>query len=401
MRKRWAFILTAFLILSTLTSCWSRKEVANLAIAVALGIDKQEGEYIVSVQIINPAETASSEKAGGYDTPVTTYTARGQMLVEGLRKLTKEIPRKVYLAHLRMIVIGEEIAKEGIYDALDFLSRDHEMRTDFYIIVAKEHTAVEILKVLTGIEKIPANKLFNSLEISTEEWAATGKIRLNELMDDIVSEGTQPTLTGVIIRGNPKEGMKKENVEMISSKTFLSYSGIAAFHKNKLVGWLNEDESKGFNYIKDNVHSTVVVFEMNDGDVAVEVIDCKTDIISQIKNGAPSFEVKITGEGNVADVNTKLDLMNPNVIGELEEKVNKDIKDVIQSSLNKAQKEYETDIFGFGEQIHKNEPKEWETIKKQWSDLFPEVPVNINVKIKIRRVGTISNPFHNELLEEK
>ncbi|WP_458413537.1 Ger(x)C family spore germination protein [Schinkia sp. CFF1] len=401
MKKFIKIVMIISLLLFPLTGCWSRRELTDLAIAVALGIDKNEKEeFIVSVQIINPGETAASQKTGGYDTPVTTYTTSGEILFEALRKLSTEIPRQVYLSQLRMIVIGEKVAQEGIYDVLDFLSRNHELRTDFYIIVAKERTAEETLKILTSIEKIPANKLFSSLEKSAEVWAATEKIRLTDLMEDIVSEGIQPILTGITIKGDPQKGLTIKNVETISPDAIYSYRGMAAFRKNKLVGWLNEDESKGLNYIRDKVLNTVTVVDMNDGKVGVELIREKTEIIPHIKNNDISIEVKVNGEGNIGDVNTELDIMNPSVIGEIESKINKDIKDVIMATVEKVQQDFNSDIFGFGEWIHKENPEVWAKVKSEWFDIFPDVNVYVNSNIKIRRFGTITNPFHNDLREE-
>jgi spore germination protein KC len=402
MRKR---VITAFIVILlciSLTGCWDSREVTELAIAAALGIDKNDkGEYVISSQILNPSENAATVSGGsGYDTPATTYTTTGRTLFEALRKMIKKAPRKVYIAHLRMIVIGENVAREGIYDSLDFLSRDHEMRTDYYIVVAKDHTAEETLKVLTSLDKIPANKLFNSLEDVSEAWAATEKVKLNDLIDDIVSEGVQPVLTGVAIEGNPKDGLTKDNVETISPKAMLTYTGMAVFRENKLVGWLNEEESKGVNYIKDDVKSTVVVFDINEGEVGIELIKCTSDIVPHIQNGKLSMDINITGEGNVGDVNTNLDLMSASVFAELTEKTNNKIKDVVWMAIRKVQEEYRSDIFGFGESIHKTNPKEWDKQKEKWAETFPGVPVNVNVDIKLRRAGTISDPFHNELKKE-
>ncbi|RKJ56857.1 Ger(x)C family spore germination protein, partial [Butyricicoccus sp. 1XD8-22] len=204
MKKLIFFIPISIIVLIILSGCWDRREVNDLAIAVALGIDKNEDDgYRISVQVLNPSEIAAASTGGGsgYDTPVTTYTTTGDIVFEALRKLTQEVPRKIYLAHIRLIVIGEEVAKEGIYNVLDFLSRDHEIRTNFFIIVSKDCSANDILNVLTSIEKIPANKLYESLESSSTAWAATSKVKLNELMDDIINEGTQPILTAVTILG--------------------------------------------------------------------------------------------------------------------------------------------------------------------------------------------------------
>ncbi len=131
------FLQIVFIII--LTGCWSKREIDELSIATAIGIDKTEDGYIVSAQLINPGEVAS-EKATNR-TAVTTYRTSGETVFEAFRRLTLETPRKVYNGHLRILIFGEEMAKHGIGKILDFFSRDHEMRTDFYIVVAKNTKA--------------------------------------------------------------------------------------------------------------------------------------------------------------------------------------------------------------------------------------------------------------------
>lgn len=404
MKKLIFIIPISIIVLIILTGCWDRREVNDLAIAVALGIDKSEDDgYTISVQVLNPSEIAAASTGGGsgYDTPVTTYTTTGDIVFEALRKLTQEVPRKIYLAHIRLIVIGEEVAKEGIYNILDFLSRDHEMRTNFFIIVSKDCSAKDILNVLTSIEKIPANKLYDSLESSSTAWAATSKVKLNELMDDIINEGTQPILTAVTILGDAGSGVALDNVQTITPSTILKFDGMAAFKENKLVGWLNEDESKGLNYTQGNVQNTIIVIDQIDGQVGIELINSNAEIIPHVHGGGPpTIEVKIEGEANIAEANTELDLMTGHIFSELEEKTNEDIREKITQAVDKSQKRYKSDIFGFGEQIHKKAPDKWEEIKMNWKEMYPDIKVDVNVNIKIRRVGTITNPFHNELKED-
>lgn len=102
-----------------------------------------------------------------------------EKLLEAL--VTTAAPRKIYLSHMRMVVIGEEVAKDGIGEILAFLSRDHSMRSDFYLVVTRETKAEEALKVPTSIEIIPANKLYSSLEMSEQTWAPTHAVTIDEL----------------------------------------------------------------------------------------------------------------------------------------------------------------------------------------------------------------------------
>lgn len=49
-----------------LSGCWSKKELTDLAIVAALGIDKnEEGRYVGTLQIINPSNVAGGMQGGG------------------------------------------------------------------------------------------------------------------------------------------------------------------------------------------------------------------------------------------------------------------------------------------------------------------------------------------------
>ncbi|MCF6409379.1 hypothetical protein [Pseudalkalibacillus salsuginis] len=74
--------------------------------------------------------------------------------------------------------------KNAREDTLDFLSRDRELRTFFYNVVAKDSKVENALKVMTGLENIPASKLFSSLEISEKVWEHSITVTLDELIAD-------------------------------------------------------------------------------------------------------------------------------------------------------------------------------------------------------------------------
>ncbi|WP_281890333.1 hypothetical protein [Paenibacillus sp. YYML68] len=129
-----------------LTGCWNRKELNDLAIAGGLAIDQADAsQYKVTVQVVDPSEVAS-RKGGGGRSPVLTFEATAPSVFEAIRKLTTSSPRKIYLSHLRIVVLGQQLAERGIAKPLEFLSRDHEVRSDFFVILAKDAKASDILK---------------------------------------------------------------------------------------------------------------------------------------------------------------------------------------------------------------------------------------------------------------
>ncbi|XEC95549.1 Ger(x)C family spore germination protein [Paenibacillus tarimensis] len=399
--KRKLFMLGMLILVMTVnTGCWNRRELNELAIEVAAGIDKSGDNYRITTQVVNPGEVAAGEGGTGR-TPVTVYQATSGTLFEARRKMTTISPRKIYLSHLRMVVIGEELAREGISEILDFLLRDHEQRPDFFVVVAKGTTAENVLKILTPLEKIPANKLFYSLRTSEKAWAPTSGVTLDVLISDLVSTGKHPVLTGLKVKGSQETGENKENIEEIAPPAQLQYSGLGVFKNDKLVGWLNEPESKGYNYIMDNVKSTVGHLPCpKGGKVVLEVIRNKGKIKGKVKNGKPEVDVEIRTETNVGEVACRnLDLTKTKTIYEMEATVEQIIKKLAEKAIKKAQKKYKADIFGFGEAIRRADPKFWKSVKKNWDREFADLPVNVKVDVKIRRTGTVSQSFMKDLKE--
>ncbi|MGO4184602.1 Ger(x)C family spore germination protein [Paenibacillus sp. MCAF9] len=400
MKRKRCLLCLIVISLIFVTGCWKGRELNELAIAVALGIDKVGNQYKVSVQVVEPTEVAG--KKVGDKTPVTTYQITANTIFEAIRKMTTVSPRKIYPSHLRIVVLGESLAKEGIGQALDLLSRDEEIRTDFFIVVSKHTTAENTLKVLTKLETIPAVSLFSTLQTSEKQWAPTTTVTLDQLITTLVSEGRDPVLTGLVVLGDEQIGQEKRNMEKVLTPTTLQYSGLAVFKKDKLIGWLNETESKAYNYISDEIKSTVgFVTCPQGGKITFEVIRSKTKVKGSVKDGQPQIDIEVRLEINIGEVQCSIDLLETKNIAEVEMLANSKVEGFINAAVKKVQKKYKVDIFGFGDVIHRSNPKEWRKLKKNWDHTFETMPVNVKVNHKIRHLGTVSNSFLEEMRKEE
>ncbi|WP_445648562.1 Ger(x)C family spore germination protein, partial [Priestia aryabhattai] len=65
--KRKGFLLLVMMTMTILlTSCWSKKELTDLAIVSAMGIDEtKDGRFHITLQIINPGNVAGGMQGGG------------------------------------------------------------------------------------------------------------------------------------------------------------------------------------------------------------------------------------------------------------------------------------------------------------------------------------------------
>lgn len=385
-------VLLCVVLVIILAGCWDRKELNDLAISVGIGIDKAPGGYEVSIQIVDTAEVAADKGKPGR-APVTVFTMNAPTIFEAVRKMTNVSPRKIYMAHTRMLILGESVAREGMAPVLDFVSRDHEFRTDFYIAIARGASAHDILKVITPLEQIPANSMFASLETSSKVWAPTTAVTLDELINDVSNKGKEAVLAGITLTGPAGHGDSRENVEQIDTPVLLQYKSLATFRKDKLVSWLSEADSKAYNYIIGHVESTVGSLPCKGGGrITMEVMDADSKIEASLKNGVPEIMVQVLLENDVGEVECKLDLTDTKTITELEKEAQKSMVAMLTKAIANAKKN-RVDIYGFGEVIHRKYPKVWKKLQDNWDEEFTKLPVHVKADITIRRLGTINNAF--------
>ncbi|ARF15620.1 Ger(x)C family spore germination protein [Sporosarcina ureae] len=385
-------ILILLVLTLFLSGCWDRRELNELSITMALGIDKVKNEYLVSAQVIVPSEVSMQASSGR--SAVTLYQASGETVYEAFRKMTKDAPRKIYPGHLRILVISEELAKEGISESLDLLARDWELRSDFYVVIAKDLTASEVLNVTTPIESIPANKMFNALKTSERIWAATEGVILDDLLTNLTSDGKEAVLTGIKVIGDKELGSSKQNVESITPSTRIQYDHLGVFKEDRLVGWLTEDEGRGYSDITDTVEKTVTAISCpKGGKIAIEIFDFDSTIKGSINKGEPEVDIHIQAKGNVGEVQCSIDLTKPESMNEIQKIYEKEMKELIEQTINTVQSQYESDIFGFGEAIHRSNPKEWKEMKEHWDEKFANLTVHVHVEMKDLRIGTLNNSF--------
>lgn len=389
-------LLTTVLLLIT-TGCWDRHELNDLAIVSAIGIDKIGDKFHVIVQVLDPNEVSRTATGGTGNASVVMYEEKGITVDDAFAHLTAKAPYTLYLSHTRVIVIGEQLAREGISDVLDYLSRERQMRTDFYMVIARKSKAHDILSIFTPIEKIPGNKLYNSLKTAAREWGLVQETRLVDVINDLVNRGKQLVLTGLVIEGNAKEGGTKKNIENIRSVAKMVYKGIGVFDGDRLVGWLSESESIGYSYIRNDVTRTTGVVSCGKGKyVSLRVIRSDTSLSVRMVGGEPVVNINLEIEADINETTCDIDLEKEQTIADLEEKGGQKTKMQIDKSIARAKK-LRSDIFGFGDLLERKEPSYWKANQGRWEELFPELAIETDIKFSIRRVGTRTNSLLREM----
>jgi spore germination protein KC len=374
-----SMVLLMLLTPSLLSGCWNWREINTLGIVAGMGMDLagKPGKILLSTQVVNPNNIRTPESGGSTGgQPVTVVKCTGDTIFDAVRSLTFQLERKIYFPHNQIIVIGKELAETGVSAHLDFFLRDHENRRSVWVLVS-ESKAYEVLEAKLNLEKISAVGISHMVE-GQRATSKTATANLHEFMNRIMSKTTAPVASYVHIHSEGKE--KK-----------IQLSGTAVFKSDKLVGSLNRTQTRGLLWVIGKIKSGIIVVNVSGKKqkVSMEIISAKSKITPRLRYGKVHIEVEVSEEGNVGCQTVPEELTKPEVMARLERLQSAVIKREILAALAKA-RELNTDIFGFGEAIHRKYAKEWKGLETSWDSVFPTIEVKVAVNSKLRRVGAIT-----------
>ncbi|WHZ02670.1 Ger(x)C family spore germination protein [Neobacillus sp. YX16] len=396
--KKFLFFLVILGNTLLLSGCWSKKELTDLAIVAAIGIDKnEEGRYVGTMQIINPGNVAGGLQGGGgsQGPPVSIVTGTGNSIVELSRRTSRKLSRRLYYAHTNLIVISEDLAKEkSISHILDPLERDAQFRSTAIIVIAQGSKASDIVKVLTPIDKIPSNKVIKTLKFTEKQWGENITVNMQDAIKTLVSPGKELVVSGFRVSGDVDKGQKMENTQETEPSSLLYAGSLAIFKNGKLTEWIDGETARGSVILLDKLNASAfgVKWEGKDEAILYELTRQKTNVMVKMEKGKPRVSIEVQAEGNIGEASVPTDLNNPDVLLKIEKEIEKEIKKEMTMALKQAQKN-KSDIFGFGDTLHRSNPEAWKKMKSEWNDVyFPEVKADIVVDAFIRRTGLRNNP---------
>lgn len=400
--KKWFMILLILVMsLPILSACWNQKELTDLAFVMALGIDRGEDDlYHISFQLVNPGNVSAGQTGGGQGLPIAVYKSKGRTITEAARNATKKVSRRLYYAHTNLVVVSEEIARDRnlMLNLLDAFTRDPEFRTTTELVVARDCSAEELVTTLTILDKLPVSKVTKELKATEAMLGENMSVSIDDIINGIVSTGKEPILNGYRLLGLKEEAKKATNLQKTTTEALLAADGLAVIRDGALVDWIESTNARGVIWVLDKAKSTDITLKWKGKENALSVVPIrsKTKVSTIFKNGKPVINIKLENEGWISEANTAIELMDPKVIGKIEKLVEKAIKKEILSTVKEAQN-LKADIFGFGEGVHKANPKLWKKLEGNWNDYFADLEVNVTVDSYVRREGVRTNPFWSDL----
>lgn len=375
------FILFFILLLS---GCFNYKELNTLDVVSSIGIDKKSNKYLVTIQVLNGKQSENSE-----DSQIVTYSSTGNSINDALRNITTKTSKELYKGHINNIIISEEIAKENIINITDIFLRLTEVRDELNIIIVKNESAKNTLKILTTEELVPSEYLKLSLLNNYKKTASTVSNGLDKTVSLYLKKHIDPIIPVIKVVNYKKKGTSIDNITTSNPISKIEINNAAITYNGKFEDYLNKNETIGYNFLSNNVKNIVIPVKCDNGKYStISLIKSNTKRKTYKNNNSYAIKFNINSKGNITEYNCDNDLNNDKNINKLEKKVEKKIKKYIQDSLIK-QNSVKSKFLGLERYIYLD--------YKDYNNEKINVKVNVNVNIK--RKGEIITSLRRDKYE--
>ncbi len=391
--------------------CWDRIEVQTLAFVTEAGIDPavetEENPFgwesvELSVRVANTASAQDSGTGASSTSLGALVVGRGVSPLDALNDIQSASGRIIYVAHNRAAVVSSQLAQAGrMTEVIDFFDRSRQARRSAYLLVADGLSAREVISLGSQLSDQESSAIF---ELARFNHRTRGMpiVTINDFIVRATQEGVDPIairVSAAPMLTSPAESGSSEpqGGPSAAGGRQVEIAGAALFRKDVLVGYLDEDATRGLLWARGDLSS---------GSVNVPcpaVTEKSFGFLVRRSSGAVTIEtdpelrgkVTITMEGDFVGLSCPGGgyKSTSQAVQVAQERLKARVEESVRAAIAKSQ-QLQADPFGFGAALMRKEYGVWRRVKERWYDtVWPELPVDIEIKVDIRRPGLVGPPY--------
>ena len=305
---------------------------------------------------------------------IIRLSASGKNISDALATVQKySAKEELYYAHTRYILVGEDYAKNGLGDVMQYLESSNQLRSDLPLFILRNGQAKDLIQYAGGKE----NSTFEVLEAVVRDCTRRGD--------------AYPFTCGDIACFNAEYGSslacalnivstKEINTNAEDDQLTPIVSGFGVIKNGNLVGYLSENAAKGVCFL---------LGEFGTGELTINVDKQPTSL--RIRSVDTTLCPTFGNRGTMTDLTIKMDI--DATLEEHEQQDQVDFQKLNQSFSNEASQWIEeilqtmrntqTDFLGLGARIAISYPKEWENNPLDWETQLKSLPMHTDVRCTV------------------
>ncbi len=374
-------IIIVLIVIFLTTGCFNYRELNDLGIVTAIGISKEEDEFILDVQLVNIIEAG---KNGISESPITVITGKGKTIFEAARSLNMKSSKIFFISNLEYVLLDKSVLTSDIEQVLDYLTRDTRLPLNFLVVATTDNKPKDILSALSQFDINSASNLSNILKLSENRYGETYSLTIKDMLDNYLGGMTNIVYPNIALTGDEKELADTDNLKTSDSDNYVYVKDLIYVKDDKVIE-LNKDEAFGYNFINNNINNGTITCECDGGYFTAETLKSNFGYKDNLKNN----EMIINGniEVEIVSYNCKDKLGNTKVTEKIANQISDEIKKYVENSIENAENN-NSDFIGVNSYIYKNNNKYFNSNNK-WANEDNNLSFKYNIKTDIVKQGNL------------
>lgn len=348
-------ILIIILTLLLCTGCFDYKEINDLAIINAIGVDYENDEYVITLEILNDQIDKDSSKITSY-----TKVGHGKNLTSAIENAADKLSKQLIFNHIKLMILSKSIIEEKFENIIDLFLRNTYFRENFYVISATKNKPETLLNHTTNEAPIASTAITDTLESIRYSSNTNVLKKFDEIVEEVITYGIDTCFSNITLKDN----------EFI-------VDGMSIFNNYNYKGNLNNEYVKIYNLLTDNFDRPTYTINYDNLSFTTAINNGK--INTEIKNGT----INVTGNlmGRIIDNDPKYNIRDPKNL----ERIDNDFTNLLNKKISefiKVLQDNNSDILG----ITRNYYKKTRTKDK---DYWLKLDIKSNIKFNINKKGLI------------
>lgn len=405
-------LLLLFMLSCLFTGCWDRSQLEDNYYVIKLGLDRyDETRLLVSVQVAITPYLTSGVLGGGVQTddPASachTMTTLAGTVTQAIHMLNSSLTRSLSMKHLRAVIIGEELAREGVEPVMMELWRESTVRGTALTAQARGKTAQEVLTSCRSIGEVNLARVPEGYLLQHKRYHLAPPVRTHHFMTRMAAEGGDPYLPAVginpLTEGTPGDLTGRQRSALPGEMPRLGgnpveFLGTAVFRKDRLAGFLNVDETQMMLALRGEMGKAYVTFPDPDWPEKRITMRFQQENLPKYQatmlGGKPHIRIRLLFEGELLAAPGGTDWVPPENRVRLEEAASREAEDRIKELVSRL-RQWRADPVGFGHLYRSQFARrdQWEQFR--WRERLDrkELAVDCSVQMRIRRYGLYTGP---------
>lgn len=353
-------ILISLIFLTS--GCYDYVELNNLSIISGISIDYVDDKFLVGYEILNEQKQGTDATTKG----TIIVEGKGKNIAEAFLNTAKETPKKPYYAHLKTLIISEEIATNKLENIIDFFLRNTDIRSEFNTVIAKDTDALDMLSSNNKNQPVISDLIETLLNSNKYYKNNTSTAPFEEMVTDILIYGNEAEMAVIEKSGNT-----------------LSVRGIGIFNEYKLQGILTPEESITYNVLTGNVLNASYTTSCDENSITLGIYKSKPEI----KVADKKIDINLKLFGSVIESNCDYNFKDSKTYDKLNKEYAELIKKKVYEFINTT-KTLDSDILGIRRSYYIDS-------RKKNKNIWKTAKYNVNVDLKINKKGLIFE-VHND-----